>query len=134
MGMVRLENIAVILVRPENLDLTRVAWLATGSSIEIVNRMEIHDDLRSALAPFEYVVGATARLGAQRPALTNPRRLAGELVSISRNNRVALLFGPEDRGSFPLFSFSCNLEDLIWMRKVCSRAKRSLWWTTSRIS
>jgi tRNA/rRNA methyltransferase len=30
--------------------------------------------------------------------MTHPRRLAGDLIRISQNNRVAILFGPEDRG------------------------------------
>jgi tRNA/rRNA methyltransferase len=44
------------------------------------------------------VVGTTARTGSLRPALSQPRRLARDLVAISRENHVALLFGPEDRG------------------------------------
>ena len=88
----------LILVNPGNCDLSRVLKMATGTSIDIVEEMEVHDDLMSALDPFQYVVGTTARLGAQRPALRKPRSLAGDLISISRNNLVAILFGPEDRG------------------------------------
>jgi tRNA/rRNA methyltransferase len=44
------------------------------------------------------VIGTTARIGAKRPALTKPRSLAQALVSLSYLNRVAVLFGPEDRG------------------------------------
>ena len=93
MGISRL-----VLVRPKNCDLCRVLKTATGSSIEVVETMEVHDDLMEALAPFRYVVGTTARTGSLRPALTQPRRLGAELVSISQHNQVALLFGPEDRG------------------------------------
>jgi tRNA/rRNA methyltransferase len=89
---------SLLLVNPANLDLTRAGRLATGSSTDVVDNMRVHDDLMDALGPFEYVVGTTARLGAQRPALLNPRRLAGDLIAISRENRVAILFGPEDRG------------------------------------
>ena len=93
MGLTRL-----VLVNPKNCDLSRVLKTATGSSIDLVENMEVHDDLLEAMGPYQYVVGTTARLGAHRPAMTNPRRLAGELISISQNNRVAILFGPEDRG------------------------------------
>ena len=93
MGITRL-----ILVRPENCDLTRILKMATGSSIDIVEEMEVHDSLTKAIGPFQYVVGTTARIGVHRPALTNPRELAGRLAPIARENRVALLFGPEDRG------------------------------------
>lgn len=93
MGITRL-----ILVNPRNCDLSRVLKMATGNSIDIVEEMEVYDGLKEALGPFEYVVGTTARTGAQRPAMTEPRRLALDLSAISRNNRIAILFGPEDRG------------------------------------
>ncbi len=88
----------LILVRPKGFDLTGILRLATVHSAEIINNMEIHDDLRAALGSFEYVVGTTARLGFLRPALTSPRTLASKLFSISANNRIAILFGPENRG------------------------------------
>jgi tRNA/rRNA methyltransferase len=88
----------LILVNPERCDLTRILRMATGTSIDIVEAMEVFEDLNEALASFHYVVGTTARSGSHRPSLTNPRDLAQELISISQNNHVALLFGPEDRG------------------------------------
>ena len=60
--------------------------------------MEVHGDLKTALQPFQYVVGTTARTGSSRPALTQPRSLALDLIPLSQKNLVAILFGPEDRG------------------------------------
>jgi tRNA/rRNA methyltransferase len=88
----------LILVNPERCDLTRILRMATGTSIDIVEEMEVFEDLNEALAPFHYVIGTTARTGSQRPSLTNPRDLAQQLVPISQDNHVAILFGPEDRG------------------------------------
>ena len=88
----------LILVKPKSCDLTRVLKMATGSSNDIVEEMNVYDSLQEAIGPFEYVVGTTARIGSHRPALTEPRRLALDLSAISRNNRIAILFGPEDRG------------------------------------
>jgi len=88
----------LILVNPERCDLTRILRMATGTSIDIVEEMEVFGDLNEALASFHYVVGTTARIGSQRPSLTNPRDLAQTLIPISHHNRVAILFGPEDRG------------------------------------
>jgi len=93
MGLKRL-----ILIRPKNCDLTRVLKTATGSSWDVVEEMEVLDDLESALAPFCYLAGTTARLGSLRPALTTPRHLAEKLIPLSVNNKVGLVFGPEDRG------------------------------------
>ena len=88
----------LIVVNPKNCDLSRVLKTATGSSIDIIEQMEVYDDLLEAIGRFQYVVGTTARIGALRPALTRPRELAQNLISISQQNLVALMFGPEDRG------------------------------------
>jgi tRNA/rRNA methyltransferase len=93
MGMERLS-----LVRPGNCDLSRVLKTATGPSIEVVERMEVFDEFLPAIGPYGYVAGTTARVGANRRALTNPRDLASDLVGITQNNLAALVFGPEDRG------------------------------------
>ena len=93
MGISRL-----ILVSPKNCDLSRILKTATVSVADLVENMELFSDLASALQSFNYVVGTTARTGGQRRQLVTPREMAAELVSICHNNRVALLFGPEDRG------------------------------------
>ena len=93
MGLNRL-----VLVDPKNCDLCRVLKTATGTSIDLVEQMEVYEDLKDALGLCQYVVGTTARLGSFRPAMTQPSNLAEDLIPISKNNRVAILFGPEDRG------------------------------------
>jgi tRNA/rRNA methyltransferase len=93
MGIQRLK-----LVAPKSCDLSRVLKVATGTSIEVIEEMEVYDDIRSALGPYQHVIGTTARIGSHRPAISNLRRLAQDLVPIAQNNRVAILFGPEDRG------------------------------------
>jgi tRNA/rRNA methyltransferase len=60
--------------------------------------MVVYDDLREALAPYHYVVGTTARTGSSRPTMARPRALARHLVSLSQNNLVGIIFGPEDCG------------------------------------
>jgi tRNA/rRNA methyltransferase len=93
MGIKRL-----MVVAPENCDLKRVLSLATHAAIEVVEEMTCHDRLQDALAHFGYVVGTTARKGGERRVLVSPAQMAEQLVPISRENQVALLFGPEDRG------------------------------------
>jgi tRNA/rRNA methyltransferase len=44
------------------------------------------------------VVGTTARSGLYRSAARPIREVSDELAAFSRSNRIALLFGPEDRG------------------------------------
>jgi tRNA/rRNA methyltransferase len=93
MGLSRL-----MLVRPKNCDLSRILRTATGTSIDLIEEMGVCEDLTEALAPFRYVAGTTARTGSQRPALTDPRHFAEDLIAPSQANEVAILFGPEDRG------------------------------------
>ncbi|MFP3870208.1 MAG: RNA methyltransferase [Syntrophobacteria bacterium] len=89
----------LVLVDPEDCDLSRICKMSTHCAVDVVENMEIYSDLATALHPFHYVVATTARTkGAQRQQVKTPREMAAELASISTNNRVALLFGPENRG------------------------------------
>ncbi|MBM4275418.1 MAG: RNA methyltransferase, partial [Deltaproteobacteria bacterium] len=94
MGLSRL-----VVVAPEDLDQERLTRMATPAAAQLLARMEVHDDLAPALAPFQYIVGTTARLGgAVRQELLSPREAAARLVGLSRHNDIALLFGPENWG------------------------------------
>jgi len=86
------------IIKPQNYHLPDVLKMATHGAVEIVEQIDFFEDLKSALAPFRYIVGTTARLGGQRPAVTTPRKMAEELIPISIKNKVAIVFGPEDRG------------------------------------
>lgn len=85
-------------VQPEDCDLTRILKMATHAAADVVEQMDLYDDLETAMAPFSFVVGTTARMGRQRQAVLSPREMAGLLLPISQENKVAILFGAEDRG------------------------------------
>ncbi|MBW2296334.1 MAG: RNA methyltransferase [Deltaproteobacteria bacterium] len=85
-------------VSPENYDLSQVHKLATHVAGDVVEDIQVFEQLPEALLPFHYVVGTTARLGKQRQVVQSPEKLACQLAPISKNNQVAILFGPEDRG------------------------------------
>jgi tRNA/rRNA methyltransferase len=93
MGLRRL-----VVVAPPRCDLTRVCKMATHAALDVVEEMEEFGCLAEALRDFNYVVGTTARVGDKRQVIANPERLAQMLAPISAENRVAILFGPEDRG------------------------------------
>jgi tRNA/rRNA methyltransferase len=93
MGMRRL-----VVVSPENYDLQRVYRLATHAAREVVDEIALFDDLKTALTDYHFVVGTTARLGGERKRIVTPGGMAAEVAEISRENQVALVFGPEDRG------------------------------------
>lgn len=89
---------SLIVVDPENYDIEKVMRLATHESRQMVEQIKIYDDLESAVSDINYVVGTTARLGGERQSIQKPADLAQRLISISDDNRVAIVFGPEDRG------------------------------------
>lgn len=88
----------LVVVAPQNCDLTRILKMATHAAIDLVEEMRVCDTLEEALAAYQFVVGTTARLGRQRAVIDSPAKLAQELIAVTRQNRVAVLFGPEDRG------------------------------------
>jgi len=85
-------------VDPEDFDRSRARKLATHEASAVLASCQVHDDLTSALANSQYVVGTTARLGKHRQVIQSPERLATQLIPISQENQIALLFGPEDKG------------------------------------
>lgn len=88
----------LIVVKPRDCNPTKILKLATPSAIEVVEQMQVFDELKDALGSFNFVVGTTARRGEHRQVIRSPAALVKSLVPISQNNRIAILFGPEDRG------------------------------------
>ena len=88
----------LVVVNPANFCLAKALKLATHAASDVVEQIEFYKDLKEALSSYNYVVGTTARLGGQRQVINTPSKMAEGLVSISRKNSIAILFGPEDRG------------------------------------
>lgn len=88
----------LILSAPRNFDMERVLKVATHSASGLVEAMTVCNTLPEALGAFNWIVGTTARLGGTRRVNSSPADLATKLIPISSENRVAVLFGPEDRG------------------------------------
>jgi tRNA/rRNA methyltransferase/tRNA (cytidine32/uridine32-2'-O)-methyltransferase len=91
------------LIEPVKYDPHRIEGIAHGTE-DVVQRVEIHDSLLSALGDCSYVVGMTARSRRAKRAVARPRSLAPELLSrgaeavAGQTGPVALLFGREDKG------------------------------------
>lgn len=123
-GSGALDNITIILVRPripenigfccralknmglselmvvssEPVDMSRVRKTATHECLDVVENIKFHTTLVDAIAPFSYIAGTTARKGKRRQMMIPPGKLAEKIVKVARENRAAVLFGPEDRG------------------------------------
>lgn len=88
----------LVVVSPENYDLEKIRKLATHFASGVIDGVKIFEDLKEALSTYNYVVGTTARLGGERALVSNPSNMAKKLADLSQNNRIAILFGSEDRG------------------------------------
>jgi tRNA/rRNA methyltransferase len=88
----------LIVINPEDTDWERMTKLSTHVARHLLEQMQTFHSLAEALAPFQYIIGTTARLGGQRKELIAPSQAASKIRSLGRQNRIALLFGPENRG------------------------------------
>lgn len=88
----------LVLVGEERPDMERVMPTATHNARKIIEDIQYTTSLSEALADFHLIVGTTARKGRDRQATVLPRDLAALLAPVLRENRAAIVFGPEDRG------------------------------------
>jgi len=64
----------------------------------VLDEMSIQSSLRTAVGDCGLVIGTTCRSGLYRDNAVHPRALASYIVAMARENRVALVFGPEESG------------------------------------
>ncbi|HIE04704.1 MAG TPA: RNA methyltransferase [Candidatus Latescibacteria bacterium] len=85
------------LVRPVPFH-TSEAYAMAHMSEEILEEASIYDSLEEALEGKALVVGTTARRGKRRGPFLAVDDAVEEILRTARSNRVALLFGREERG------------------------------------
>ncbi len=88
----------ITVVGNRELALEEVKQMATHAAAGVVDSIRHFDRLDEALAKFSYIIGTTSRRGSARGPVVSPREMAESLVDISQNNKVAIIFGPEDKG------------------------------------
>ena len=88
----------LVVSAPRNLEMERIFKVATHTASGLVENMRVCNTLLDALGAFNWVVGTTARLGGTRQVNSSVADLARKVIPISKENQVAILFGPEDRG------------------------------------
>jgi tRNA/rRNA methyltransferase len=120
----RIEDIRIVLVRPQGqMNIGSVARAMKNAGLKELALVDpagppIHPDaklmavgahdiledallfnhLADALAECSWVIGTTRRGGKQRVGIIDPRQMAAEIAEIIQQNKVAVVFGPEDRG------------------------------------
>ena len=74
------------------------ARLMAVGAYDILENALIFSHLADAVADCQWVIGTTRRGGKRREGIIEPRQMAVEIAEIIRQNKVAVVFGPEDRG------------------------------------
>lgn len=88
----------MIVVGKADFDREEMQQRSTHLAADVLDSIQYFPSIEEALGSFNYVVGTTARLGKARGPFIAPRAAAGDIADISQQNKVALLFGPEDTG------------------------------------
>ena len=87
----------VILVNPGNWDTLEARKLAHGSG-DILDRIQVFPNLKTAIADCHLVVGTTHREGRTRDLISTPDRVVSQLAQQIHHRRIALVFGREKDG------------------------------------
>jgi tRNA/rRNA methyltransferase len=72
--------------------------MATHLAGDTVDRIRFFETLEQAVCDSNYIIGTTSRFGTARQPVTGPEEMASGLIELSQNNKVAIVFGPEDFG------------------------------------
>ena len=89
---------SLIVVAPEDPDQEKMLKMATHTAAYFIRGMAVYPDIKDALANFSYIVGTSARTGRGRRPILSPREVAPLLVQKAAQNKIALVFGTEDKG------------------------------------
>ena len=89
----------LVLVAPEcSPDDDEARWYARDESAAILDEATTHATLAEALADFRVTVGTSRRIGEYRRPVVTPAEIAHDVIPLSRDNDVALVFGSEPSG------------------------------------
>ena len=93
-----MEITGIVVVGSKEFDREEMEQRSTHLAADVLDRIVYEPSIEKALGGFNYIVGTTARLGRARGPFVTPRAAAQNIASLSQNNKIALLFGPEDTG------------------------------------
>ena len=85
------------MVKPPAVMAQEARWFA-HNSVDVLEGASVFHRFEDCIKDQSLVVGTTRRTGKRRGVIMTPEEGATRLVSASHNNKVAILFGREDRG------------------------------------
>ncbi len=87
------------LVNPASFKTDEARWFARNAH-DILDSAACFDSIRDAVREKHYVVGTSRRRGRRRGAFIPVEEGTRRILEIAHNNKVAVLFGREDRGLY----------------------------------
>ena len=87
------------LVSPPSTMTDEARWFAHGA-IDILSSAATHGSVRDAIGDKHFVVGTSRRRGRRRGAFIPVEEGVRRLFETAQNNKVAILFGREDKGLY----------------------------------
>jgi len=99
-GMMNMGLGSLVLVAPECDPFSHEAMRMARDAWPLIEKAkaEVFPSLKEALSGFHFALAVTGRKGKRRGALHSPRFLAGQLIERGATEKIAMVFGPEDRG------------------------------------
>ncbi|MFN3740334.1 MAG: RNA methyltransferase, partial [Thermodesulfovibrionales bacterium] len=81
------------------LENSEARWFAGGAK-DILKNVEIHSNLHDSISDKALVVGTTRRTGKRRGVILSVEEGIKRILDVASHNKVAILFGREDKGLF----------------------------------
>lgn len=78
--------------------ITEEARRMAYNAIDVLEHAAVYPDCKEAINDKNLVIGTTRRLGKQRGTVLPMRTCVNRIVSVAKKNKIAILFGREDRG------------------------------------
>ncbi len=88
----------LVLINPPEIT-EEAKWMAWRSE-DVLQKAKIFNNLDEAIKDKALIVGTTRRRGSKRGAIIDVRQGVGRIHEVAQDNRVAILFGREDKGLF----------------------------------
>ncbi len=79
-------------------DQERMLKMATHKAAHLIREMNIFQDTRDAVAPYNFLIGTTARQGKNRLREKTPREVLTNIAPLHFTHKIGLMFGPESTG------------------------------------